>query len=50
MSPDTHPPVPEKHYDLVLTQPHFAEWLARLQTAELIAFDCETTSPGSDAR
>jgi DNA polymerase-1 len=40
----THPPAPEKHYDLVLTQPHFAEWLARLQTAALIAFDCETTS------
>jgi DNA polymerase-1 len=39
-----HPPAPEKHYELVLTQPQFAEWLARLQSADLIAFDCETTS------
>ena len=31
-------------YELVLSQPQFAAWLARLQTAELIAFDCETTS------
>jgi DNA polymerase-1 len=41
---DAPPPIPEKHYELVLAQPHFAEWLARLQTAALIAFDCETTS------
>jgi len=41
---DARPPIPEKHYELVLTQPHFAEWLARLQSAALIAFDCETTS------
>jgi DNA polymerase-1 len=31
-------------YELVLTQPQFAEWLARLENAELFAFDCETTS------
>ena len=30
-------------YDLVLTQAHFDEWLARLQNADLIAFDSETT-------
>jgi DNA polymerase-1 len=38
------PPVPEKHYELVLTQAQWAEWLARLQSAELMAFDTETTS------
>jgi DNA polymerase-1 len=30
-------------YELVLTQPHFNEWLAKLHNAELIAFDSETT-------
>ena len=29
--------------ELVLTQAHFDEWLAKLQNAELIAFDSETT-------
>ena len=31
-------------YELVLTAVQFDEWLARLCRAELIAFDCETTS------
>jgi len=31
-------------YELVLNQMRFAEWLARLQGAPLVAFDCETTS------
>jgi len=31
-------------YELVLNQTLFAEWLARLQNAPLVAFDCETTS------
>ena len=31
-------------YELVLNQTRFAEWLARLQGAPLVAFDCETTS------
>jgi len=39
-----HPPVPEKHYELLLNQPQFADWLARLHNASLIAFDTETTS------
>jgi DNA polymerase-1 len=34
----------EKHYDLILTQEDFDDWLARLKSAELIAFDTETTS------
>src|SRR6185312_17448368 len=37
-------PVLEKHYELVLTQDRLAAWLARLRTADLIAFDTETTS------
>ena len=36
-------PATKGDYDLVLTQKHFDEWLARLQNAELIAFDTETT-------
>ncbi len=43
-SAQLHPPAPEKHYELVLTQAQWAEWLARLQNAALVAFDCETTS------
>jgi DNA polymerase-1 len=31
-------------YELVLTQAHFDDWLARLHNADLIAFDSETTS------
>ena len=31
-------------YELVLTQARFADWLARLETAELFAFDCETSN------
>jgi DNA polymerase-1 len=31
-------------YELIVTQQRLAEWLARLQGAGLIAFDCETTS------
>ncbi len=30
-------------YELVLSQAHFDEWLARLHNAEIIAFDTETT-------
>ncbi len=35
---------PEKHYQTVLTQDDFEAWLAKLQAAELFAFDTETTS------
>jgi len=33
-----------RHYELVLDEPAFARWYARLQQAELFAFDTETTS------
>ena len=47
-SPPPSPvPGPEKHYDLVLTQAEFDAWLARLDAADLICIDTETT--GLDA-
>jgi DNA polymerase-1 len=44
--PEHHIPAPlvDKNYELVMTQAHFETWLERLAGAELIAFDCETTS------
>jgi DNA polymerase I len=38
------PPQVKGNYELVLTAVQFDEWLARLRQADLIAFDCETTS------
>jgi DNA polymerase-1 len=35
---------PARHYDTVLTEAQLDEWLERLRTAELFAFDTETTS------
>ena len=37
-------PALERNYELVLTQDAFESWLQRLETAELISFDTETTS------
>jgi DNA polymerase-1 len=37
-------PLVDKNYELVMTQAHFETWLERLSGADLIAFDCETTS------
>ena len=34
----------ERHYDLVLTQEAFDAWMRRLEAAELVSFDTETTS------
>ncbi len=34
----------EVNYELILDEAHFAQWLSRLQEAELFAFDTETTS------
>tara|TARA_R110001592_G_scaffold1874_20_gene11509 strand:- start:29247 stop:32021 length:2775 start_codon:yes stop_codon:yes gene_type:complete len=34
----------EPDYQLILTQPHFDEWLQKLNAATLFAFDTETTS------
>ncbi len=34
----------ERHYDLVLTQEQFDRWLARLESADVVSFDTETTS------
>ncbi len=42
--PESLPPPIKGNYELVLTALQFDEWLARLRHAELIAFDCETTS------
>ncbi len=36
--------VTDKHYDCVLTWDAFDAWLAKLQAAELVAFDTETSS------
>jgi DNA polymerase-1 len=38
------PPKVDRHYDCVLTQDAFNTWLEKLSSAELIAFDTETTS------
>ncbi|MDG1579444.1 DNA polymerase I [Pseudomonas sp. GOM6] len=37
-------PLAETHYETVLDQAQFDAWLGKLQAAELIAFDTETTS------
>jgi DNA polymerase-1 len=37
-------PKTERHYDCVVTEAAFAQWLEKLSSAELIAFDTETTS------
>ena len=42
--PEAAPPREARQYDCVLTQADFDRWLAKLQAAELIAFDTETTS------
>lgn len=34
---------PQVRYDLILTQDAFEDWLTRLQSAELVAYDTETT-------
>ncbi len=44
INPGSRVPSPEKNYELVLAATQFDEWLARLRHADLIAFDCETTS------
>jgi len=35
---------PETDYQVILSEAHLADWLARLEQAELFAFDTETTS------
>jgi len=42
--PGSRFPVPEKSYELILTQAQLDAWLAQLRAADLIAFDTETTS------
>ncbi|MGH8214830.1 MAG: DNA polymerase I [Rhodanobacteraceae bacterium] len=42
--PGSRVPGPEPQYDLVTTREQLDRWLAKLHTAELIAFDTETTS------
>ena len=36
--------MPAADYQAILSEPQFADWLARLEQAELFAFDTETTS------
>ena len=44
-SPSPQPPAPSvARYELVTTQEQLGTWLAKLRSAELIAFDTETTS------
>ncbi|MEQ1545170.1 DNA polymerase I [Methyloglobulus sp.] len=38
------PAVVESSYETILTEQHFNQWLKQLETAELFAFDTETTS------
>ena len=42
--PGSRFPVPEKSYELILTQAQLDAWLVQLRAADLIAFDTETTS------
>src|SRR5215468_8806533 len=44
-APDIDPALTVKgRYELIVTQQRLTDWLARLQAADLIALDCETTS------
>lgn len=36
--------IPETAYDIILDKKHFATWLQKLESADVIAFDTETTS------
>jgi DNA polymerase I len=38
------PPAPPREYETILTEEDFQRWLAKLEAAELAAFDTETTS------
>ena len=42
--PESVAPARSEHYETILDAERFAVWLAKLQLAELIAFDTETTS------
>jgi DNA polymerase-1 len=43
--PDVRLPDPvARHYRLILTEADFADWCTRLEAADLVAFDTETTS------
>jgi DNA polymerase-1 len=42
--PAVAPPTAARRYETVLTMPQLDDWIDRLQRAELIAFDTETTS------
>ncbi len=41
---DDKPASIASHYETILTEQHFQQWLARLAQSELFAFDTETTS------
>ncbi len=43
-APVVRPPAIEKHYEMVSTGAQLAVWIDKLKSAELIAFDTETTS------
>ncbi len=42
--PESRPPVPARQYETITTEQQLASWLIALETAELFAFDSETTS------
>ncbi len=42
--PVARPAAVEKHYEMVTTEAQLAAWIEKLKSAELIAFDTETTS------
>ncbi len=44
LAPVVRPPAIEKHYEMVTTEAQLAAWIDKLKSAELIAFDTETTS------
>jgi DNA polymerase-1 len=44
LAPVARPPAIDKHYEMVTTEAQLAAWIDRLKSAELVAFDTETTS------
>jgi DNA polymerase I len=44
LAPVVRPPAIDKHYEMVTTAAQLAAWIDKLKSAELVAFDTETTS------
>lgn len=43
-NPSSDDPKPQVQYDIILTQKEFDRWLKKIESADLVAFDTETTS------